>query len=62
MTDPENLSVQELRVEYAPSLQKEIVEKYARICIEKSFPSVDVSSHISYSENPRLSGGIRVFF
>lgn len=61
LIDLDHLPPLEIRVEYAPSIERDMVKKYAYQCLSRAFPGVEHPSDLSCKANPQISGGIRVF-
>ena len=56
LIDPENPPAIASVVEYAPSIDTSMVEKYALACIKLSFPDYNSGKAPILRENPELTG------
>lgn len=61
LLDPENMPEVTAIIEYAPSMDISLVDRYARACLRFSFPEFKNSAPPTIRENPLLTGGVRVF-
>ena len=61
LLDPENLPEDVAIIEYAPSMDTTLVDRYARACLRFSFPEFKNTASPIIRKNPLLTGGVRVF-
>ncbi len=61
LIDPANPPEDKAVIEYAPSMDIPLVNRYAKACLNVSFPQYKNTNSPIVRENPLLTGGVRVF-